>query len=69
MAATVICVAAMYGAFDELTQLLVPRRTADLRDWAADVVGATLGVAAFLIGWRLVYGRARDEPDKSPRRA
>lgn len=69
MAAAVIGIAATYGALDELTQMLVPRRSADVRDWIADVVGATLGVMMFLIGWRLVHGRATEVPHKSPRQA
>src|SRR6476620_5377290 len=41
--AAVIAVAASYGIFDELTQMLVPRRTADPLDWLADISGATVG--------------------------
>jgi len=40
-----IAIAAAYGVLDELTQLLVGR-TADPKDWIADVVGATLGSVA-----------------------
>ena len=36
---------ALFGALDEAHQLLVPGRTADVRDWTADVVGAGLGAA------------------------
>src|SRR5256885_1330311 len=39
----VIALAALYGMVDELTQLLVPGRTAELLDWLADVAGAALG--------------------------
>lgn len=35
-----------YGAVDELTQALVPSRTADLMDWVADVSGAACGLLA-----------------------
>jgi len=41
-------VAVLYAVTDELHQTMVPGRTADLRDIAADAVGAGLGVAA---GW------------------
>ena len=37
-------VLALYGAFDELTQLLV-NRSADFYDWCADVVGSAVGLA------------------------
>ena len=52
--AAVFGVAAVYGAFDELTQMLVPRRTADFRDWAADLFGAALGIAVFAVSRHLV---------------
>ena len=35
---------ALLGAFDEWRQLAVPGRSAEVRDWLADVVGALLGV-------------------------
>ena len=34
-----------YGMMDELFQLPVPGRSADVRDWFADCAGAALGVA------------------------
>ncbi len=40
---------AAYGAVDELTQMLVPNRSADIKDWIADIVGGLLGIAAFRI--------------------
>ncbi|MDX1946598.1 MAG: VanZ family protein [Pirellulaceae bacterium] len=58
--AGVVAAAGAYGAFDELTQLLVPGRTADWRDWLADVAGALLGGTAFHLGWWLVGGRGRE---------
>jgi VanZ family protein len=36
-------VLACYGAFDELTQLLV-NRNADVMDWLADIAGSALGL-------------------------
>ena len=42
---------AAYGAFDELTQLLV-NRTADLHDWYADIFGAAVGLCATTVAIR-----------------
>jgi VanZ family protein len=43
---------AMYGAFDELSQMFV-KRSADIHDWYADITGAALGLGlvTFVI-WR-----------------
>lgn len=43
-----LAVAAIYGCIDELSQMAVPGRQADFADWAADVLGA--GVGVFLYG-------------------
>lgn len=37
-------IALLYGAFDELHQLLIPGRSAEFIDWIADVTGAIIGV-------------------------
>ncbi|MCX7875745.1 MAG: VanZ family protein [Melioribacteraceae bacterium] len=34
----------IYAAFDELHQLLIPGRVADITDWIADVIGGVLGI-------------------------
>jgi VanZ family protein len=39
-----VAIAAAYGAFDELHQWFVPERSADVRDWFADVSGALVGI-------------------------
>ena len=41
-----VVVAAIYGCIDELSQMAVPGRQAELADWAADVCGAGTGVFA-----------------------
>lgn len=38
-----IAIASVYGLFDELHQLLVPGRSAEVMDWVADFIGAILG--------------------------
>jgi VanZ family protein len=39
-----LAVAICYGVFDELHQMLVPGRSAELLDWIADSLGASFGV-------------------------
>jgi VanZ family protein len=43
-AAAAFLIATVYGVSDELHQRYVPGRTADVRDLAADAVGALVGV-------------------------
>ncbi|MBP88234.1 MAG: hypothetical protein CMJ64_16205 [Planctomycetaceae bacterium] len=52
-----LAVAAVYGCVDELTQMLVNGRQADVADWAADVFGAGVGAVAFAVGLLLITGR------------
>lgn len=60
--------AALYGVTDELHQMLVPGRTAELMDVAADAVGAVCGVALVValravlarLGWLERYTRSAD---------
>lgn len=42
----IAAIVAVYGVFDELTQIPVGRH-ADVKDWYADVVGCMLGLAVF----------------------
>ncbi len=57
-AAVIFIVGALYGASDELHQLFVPGRTADIADWATDAVGIA---AIVLIALALSYRRARKD--------
>ena len=52
--AATIGLGALYGASDELHQLFVPARSADVLDWVADVIGASAGA--------VLYHRARLRP-------
>ena len=38
-----IAIGALYGVTDEVHQMYVPGRMADVRDWFADVAGLSLG--------------------------
>jgi VanZ family protein len=44
-----IVVALFYGAFDELHQMFIPGRFADIYDWLADAVGSMSGVLIVFI--------------------
>lgn len=44
----VIAVGGLYAASDELHQLLVPGRSAELADWVADVAGLVIGLFILL---------------------
>jgi VanZ family protein len=37
-----------YGASDEYHQFFVPMRSSDVRDWAADTLGAAVGAIAYV---------------------
>lgn len=57
-------IVALYGAFDECTQWLVPRRTTDPWDWLADIAGAGVGLAAYVVGlWLLGTNRGAHRRD------
>lgn len=40
---------AAFGAVDEAHQMMLSHRTADIRDWIADVVGSIAGIAFALV--------------------
>ncbi len=50
---SILALAAIYGAIDELTQSLVPGRTTDFLDWGADLLGASTAISLY-IGLRLL---------------
>jgi VanZ family protein len=43
---------ASFAALDEAHQLWIPGRVTSVGDWTADLVGATLGLAAGMLVWR-----------------
>jgi VanZ family protein len=53
----VLALVGAYGLVDEMTQRLVPQRTADIRDWVADMLGAGLGLAVFAVLRPLIAAR------------
>jgi len=58
--ALAFAVAALYGASDELHQSFVPRRSADVADWLADVAGsaaALILITAIAVRRASVRGR------------
>lgn len=54
---TAIILAGLFGAFDELYQLLIPGRDSSIADWSADQVGAILGAVTYI--W---WAQRRDQP-------
>lgn len=48
----------VYGALDEVYQSTVPGRTPDVRDWAADTLGALIAVVLLSLLWRAVAARS-----------
>ena len=55
-----LIVASLYGMVDELHQLFVPGRSADVRDWLADFIGAVLGVIII----RIILQKIKQIEDK-----
>lgn len=49
-----LVIAGCYGAVDELGQILVPGRAADIWDWVADMAGAVAGLAAYRLSLAVV---------------
>jgi VanZ family protein len=47
--ALAVLLASGYGITDELHQLLVPQRTADVADWGVDTIGALVGALVLSI--------------------
>ena len=41
-----LCLIMLYGAIDELHQIFIPGRVADITDWLADSLGGLLGILA-----------------------
>ena len=58
-AAVAVALGGLYGASDEVHQRFVPGRSADIRDWAADLAGVAAAVA---IAWALSRRRSRRPP-------
>jgi len=55
---TALLIAVGYGAIDELGQIPIPGRNADVVDWLADVAGAVAGVMCY----RLMVGAMACQP-------
>ena len=58
--------AAVYGALDEVTQLIpVLHRTAEWKDWAADVAGAAVGVLVGMLVARAWAAQGGSGPESA----
>ena len=66
-ALTLLPVLILHGALDELTQSPIPSRYADMRDWAADCLGAAVGLvvaATLALCWQAI-GTQRTRVEKA----
>jgi VanZ family protein len=50
----VLGIVLLYGMADELTQMLVPSRHADIHDWLADCYGTLAGLAVYFVSLHLL---------------
>jgi VanZ family protein len=57
VASLALVIAGGYGAFDEVHQLFVPGRSGELADWYADVMGASVAIAACWL-WGIIASRS-----------
>src|SRR5262245_24087140 len=64
LAFIVLGLIAVYGVVDELTQAFIPFRQPDVRDWIANMIGASLGIAVFLVA-RQAVAHTRQRPPKT----
>jgi VanZ family protein len=53
---TILCVL-IYGAIDEIHQMLIPGRTADIFDWIADSLGGSIGIFCTFLFIRMAKPR------------
>jgi len=64
----VFLVASFYGIFDEVHQMYVPGRSAELKDWIADVAGVLLAIAiVVLVAFFTKGGRTSGRPARGER--
>lgn len=56
-----LVIASAYGVTDELHQFLTPGRTPDPADWAADTVGAAVGIALTVAVLLVLLARRRSD--------
>jgi VanZ family protein len=64
--ATTMAIVTTYAISDEVHQLLVPYRTADVRDVRSDIVGASIAIVACW-GWHIIATRRAHIPDAKSR--
>jgi VanZ family protein len=66
-AGIVMLIVVAYGISDELHQLFVPFRTADVRDVRADTIGALIGLIVCW-AWNIITGSKRQIPKPNTQR-
>jgi VanZ family protein len=66
--AALLLIAVCYGTIDELGQIPVPGRTADMADWGADILGFAAGLALHWLAVRVaaIWGKTQLEQHEKP---
>ncbi|MFT5527442.1 MAG: VanZ family protein [Pirellulaceae bacterium] len=60
----VFLMVALYGFLDELLQVPIPGRMGDIQDWAADLLGALVGVLFFAMAYPIVRAMLSNRASK-----
>jgi len=66
--ASAVLALSVFALLDEVHQLWLPGRVTSLEDWAADVVGATIGLTVGMILWKCAPATQVEDADRKGKR-